>query len=208
MKQVGSRKDHYRQITPSDLNDWWCNLFTADERKHIIAVFQPIGSTGDSLTENEMRLSEKGGVLSFLVCLTGWFDNPRDRQIAHKIIAKAEEYVSSEGDIISVHFFYPAKMRLFYKNRENPADLSIAIDACLKQIEISEKAAAAFLKEYAKYGNNQLPRHEGYDQLCVILEKQKKFDEAIKLAEQAKAQGWDGDWDKRIERCRMKSLKK
>ena len=36
------------------------------------------------------------------------------------------------------------------------------------QIEISEKALT-FRKEY---GDSQLPAHEGYEQLCIILEKQ------------------------------------
>ncbi len=43
--------------------------------------------------------------------------------------------------------------------------------------------------------------HVGYKQLCIIMEKQKNFGEVIRLANIAKAQGWKGDWDRRIEKC-------
>src|SRR6202034_1675558 len=100
--------------------------------------------------------------------------------------------------IIDVHFFYPMKMKIFYPERDNPAALEEAINACLKQIEISDKTAPAFR---TRYRDNQLPFHEGYEQLCIIYEKQGRFDEAIKLAKQGKGQGWGNNWDDRIERC-------
>jgi hypothetical protein len=39
------------------------------------------------------------------------------------------------------------------------------------------------------------------------LEKQGKFDEAIALCEQAKAQGWADDWDKQIKTLKKKKIK-
>lgn len=184
-----------------NLKDWWRDSFTEEERKHIVEVFQPLGAPKDVLVVGELQSSGDDRILSFLSSLTGWFDNPRDRHIAHKIIAKAADYVASEKNILDLHFFLSQKMKLFYKERENPSALKEATDACLMQIEISEKAAAAFRKEY---GDNQLPAHEGYEQLCIILEKEGKFGEAIKLAEQAKKQGWGGNWDGRVERCKKK----
>jgi hypothetical protein len=74
--------------------------------------------------------------------------------------------------------------------------LPLAIEACKQQIAVSEKAKIAFLKEYCS-----LPSHEGYKQLCIIMEKQKNYDEVIRLSKIAKGQGWVGDWDKRIEKC-------
>jgi len=41
----------------------------------------------------------------------------------------------------------------------------------------------------------------------IIREKQGNHTEVLRLAEQAKTQGWTGDWDKRIERA-MKKLDK
>jgi len=36
------------------------------------------------------------------------------------------------------------------------------------------------------------------------LTNEKKWQEVIRLAEQAKSKGWAGDWDKRIEKARKK----
>ncbi len=58
-----------------------------------------------------------------------------------------------------------------------------------------------------EWGDATLPSHVGYKQLAIILEKEKKYDKAIALCNQAKREGWNDDWDKRIERCEKK-LKK
>jgi hypothetical protein len=49
-----------------------------------------------------------------------------------------------------------------------------------------------------------MPIHLGYKQLCIICEKQGFFDEVINIAEQAKEEGWRGDWDSRIKKARKK----
>jgi hypothetical protein len=47
-------------------------------------------------------------------------------------------------------------------------------------------------------------RHKGFTQLCIIREKEENWKEVLQLAEQAKAEGWYGDWDKRIEKAKKK----
>jgi hypothetical protein len=49
-----------------------------------------------------------------------------------------------------------------------------------------------------------MPEHLGYKQLCIICEKQGFWDEIINIAEQAKEEGWRGDWDKRIAKAKKK----
>ena len=49
-----------------------------------------------------------------------------------------------------------------------------------------------------------MPEHTGYKQLCIICEKQGFWDEIINIAEQAREEGWRGDWDKRIEKAKKK----
>jgi len=184
------------------LNEWWQDNFTEQEKTHMVKTFQPMGASKDILVKGKFDILDNSP-LSFLTSLSGWFDNPRDRELAHKIISKAEELVDFETNILNLHFFYPTKMKLFYKDRDtNPKSLATAVDFCLKQIAIAEKAAVAFRKEYE---GSDLPTHEGYDQLCIILEKQEKFNDAIKYATQAREQGWRGDWNKRIERCKKRS---
>ena len=50
----------------------------------------------------------------------------------------------------------------------------------------------------------KLGEHTGYKHLCIIRENQGNYAEVIRLAEQAKSEGWIGDWDKRIEKARKK----
>jgi hypothetical protein len=51
---------------------------------------------------------------------------------------------------------------------------------------------------------NKLGYHTGFKQLCIIREKEGNYAEVIQLAEQAKNEGWFGDWDKRIEKAKKK----
>ena len=52
--------------------------------------------------------------------------------------------------------------------------------------------------------------HIGYkckcqQNLAIILERNKDYDGAVRLSEEALRQGWAGDWEKRIDRCRQRS---
>jgi hypothetical protein len=47
-------------------------------------------------------------------------------------------------------------------------------------------------------------RHNGFYHLCVILEKQKNYQDLYRYASLAQEEGWVGDWDKRIERAKKK----
>ncbi len=96
-------------------------------------------------------------------------------------------------------------MKIFYKDGDNPTSLEEAIRCCLKQIALAPMAAKAFREEF---GIDKLPVHEGYDQLCFIYEKQGKYEEAIRLTEQAKEQGWNRKypehWNVLVDRYKAK----
>ncbi len=191
-KKVGGDIAHYH------LEEWWFNSFTEEERRHILEKYQPIGVQNENLVRDDF-LREKT-CFTFLYGLASLFDSMKDHNIALKIIRKAEENIGSEQRILSLHFFYPTKMKILYKDRENPAALEEAIDSCIKQIELAPLAAQAFRDG----GDQSLPVHQGYDQLCIIYTKQKKFKDAIVIAEQAQKQGWNGDWNKVIEKLKKR----
>jgi hypothetical protein len=119
-----------------------------------------------------------------------------------------QEFSDRKKDAFDTHLELSWKIESTYKKRDiDPNALKTTIDYCWKQILIADEAKKAWLKECDEIGfssNHTLPTHKGYSQLCIIFERQKKFDEVIKLAKQAKEQGWNGDWDKRIERCEKK----
>ena len=72
---------------------------------------------------------------------------------------------------------------------------------CKKQIDISTIVKKAFQEEP---WYDSLPSHKGYNQFAIILEKEKKYSEAINLYIEANDLGWTSDWDKRITRLKKK----
>lgn len=98
------------------------------------------------------------------------------------------------------HFALQNLAQAAYRLREVHAEaLEDAEAACREQILLADVAGPALRQEFGSK-----PSHHGYKQLAIILEKQKRFHEAMELVERAKAQGWDGDWDKRAERMAKK----
>ncbi len=204
MLSIFNRKTEVKgKIGYFKLQDWWLSEFSQDERDHIEQVFHPMGfdPNSKSLTQGDLTGFSKTATW-FLWTLSGWFNNPRDRQIAKKIIEKAYELAPQEGTVLDKHFTLDQKREIFYRERvSNPEALAIAVHACKEQIELAPEAAAAFLKEYPLQA---LPAHGGYRQLRIILEKQGRYDDAIRLCVQAKQQGWADDWNKLIETLKKK----
>lgn len=184
------------------LQDWWLEEFTDAERKEIEDTYKPMGmENARPLTQPDIDWSSQGAT-AFLSTLAGWFNNPRQRDLANRIMAKAIEVAqNSQNDILDIHFLYSEMVHLYYPQRENKNMFNKAIDACKQQIAIAPQAAKAFHK---KYRGEALPSHRGYEQLVIILDKQSKQKEAIALCQQAKKQKWSGDWDKRTARYRKK----
>jgi hypothetical protein len=144
-----------------------------------------------------------GTPAGLLSALAGWFRKREDKSIAFRIIEKAEE-LAPQADVLDRHFLYQAKIQTYYPFRdEDDIALRRAIEACEQQIKISSEAAAAFREKYP----GELPVHVGYQQLAIIREKQGDFESAINISRRACEEGWSGDWESRIERCKKKLAK-
>jgi len=108
---------------------------------------------------------------------------------------------SEAKTVLRTHFFLLEEMGQAYRNRElSPAYFQKAETLCQQIIEMSPVVARAFMTENFPY----LPRNPGFDQLAIIREKQGDFTRALAICEEAKRQGWKGDWDKRIDRLSSK----
>lgn len=106
--------------------------------------------------------------------------------------------------VLDRHFALQDEIRANYRKRDDaPEFLEKAIAACEQQIAMAEETAAAFRKD----GFTPLPSHVGFMQLAIFREKQKDFEEAIRISKLAKKQRWAGDWQNRIERCQKKIKK-
>ncbi|MFN3795577.1 MAG: hypothetical protein ACK4RX_13020 [Chitinophagaceae bacterium] len=173
------------------LYDWWINSFTEEERNRFKELFKPMGMSYDDLTKGSMGFSKT--IVWFLTMLAGFTRNKSDVSIALKFLHKAEEFID-RATTIDKHFLYQELIQSHYKLRENINHLEHAKAYCYKQIAIATDVAKQFLKEYGA----PLPAHAGFYQLSIILDKEKEFEEAIKICKEAKRQNWSGDWEKRI----------
>lgn len=181
------------------LEGWWLTAFNDDERRYIQTTFQPLGSSGDSLTSGAISYTSQTAV-GLLGALAGWFGKPEDRPIAHKILDKAADLLR-EAPVLDVHFLYQQMIETYYKDRAKPEYMARAVEACRRQIALAPDAADAFKAEYR---DSPLPAHRGYEQLAIILEKEGRFQDAIAISRQAESQGWAGDWARRVGRCEKK----
>lgn len=190
-----------------ELVEWWISEFSEAEREYIESVYKPMGcGFSRPLTETDMTRSS-GTSVAFLTTLSGWFYKKQDRSIPYRILLKAENLLDEKTEVLDRYFLYAELMSLNYKDRSIPENFKKSIEYCRKQIDLSDLAADTFRM---RYKSSKLPSHKGYKQLAIILEKQKLFREAIELCSKAKSQGWNGDWDRRIEKCekRLNSILK
>lgn len=118
-----------------------------------------------------------------------------------EIDALIDDLQADHGNILDLHFAILERITDHYRRRQEGDNYHKAIVSCRAQIKIQADAAKQFFKEYP---NQSLPAHTGYNQLVIILEKEKKFREALELTKEAKANGWNGDWDRRIEKLQGK----
>ena len=191
-KKIGGKIGYY------GLSEWWLATFTEEERRYIEQTYQPIGGGQNNITSGQI-LNISGSVCSFLAALSSWFNKANDRYLALKMQETSEQV---QGSTLDRHFLYLQMIKTYYKDRDTvPGSLDKAIESCEKQISIAPQAANAFKKDW---GDNALPAHTGYKQLAIIRDKQGEYAEAITLCQKAKAQGWMGDWDKRIAKYQNK----
>lgn len=217
------------------LVDWWINDLSEEERNYIYENQNSLGGDKKSLIKGSIVVKDIT-VINFLLGFVDYSNKDISRSITNKIFKKIESLMDDNIDIIDLHLLYNSKIKFYYKQR-NIDDIFFkkAMQSCVDQINIAPRAMKGFIRDYEKIFfhtdifsddlkvwdskqkkyvkssereyNFQAPSHTGYEQLAIVKEKQGDFIIAIKLAEQAKKEGWRGDWNKRIERCIKKMNK-
>jgi len=108
------------------------------------------------------------------------------------------------ADLLGLHQVYQDLIQAYVKEcTHDPQAIYLVAQAALQQVDIARMVAKSL--ERRKTGRGR-PRHAGFEQLTAIRERQGRYEEAVRLAEEAKAQGWAGDWDKRIARCKATTV--
>ncbi|MCL2008576.1 MAG: hypothetical protein FWG77_10890 [Treponema sp.] len=154
------------------------------------------------------------------------FDNNQlGYDITDKIGKKIIEFSDPEKNfntICHVHNYYGRVIKSGVEEKnEKRNSLTFIIPVCLSQIEMANKYVLALkaikyinfdkensknlldrMEDYFKIG-----RHEGYERLALAYFQQGKYNDSIKIAQEAKDMGWSGHWDNRINAAQTK-LKK
>ena len=218
MRIFGWRKSRQQDVTDRSSKEermpgllaWWHSEFTCEEQEHILSKYKPLvvslahEETARTQLTDIIQPDGSLGMIGSLPALATWFMSPKeDLPLARRIIDKAVSVGEGEaGPILDRHFTYGRMIQVYYRDRtRDPGALEMAVEACQKQIALGLNASKAFLNEYP---NRPLPRHTGFEQLAIIREKDRDYSAAIELSQQAHEQGWAGDWQKRIERCRRR----
>lgn len=213
-----------------DLKEWWNTALTPAQRAQIARDYQPMGyPSGTPFLYSPIGKSygETGKccLLDVLACVA--------KDAAKDIIWNKTEQAVKEAlsqprkNYKDIHLALTGLIKYHYRLRENPVHYDKAKELCLLQISIAKQAANAFSKPpkpkgislkklEAMLGHKPvgydipqiMPSHIGFKQLAIILEKEGDLDGAIKLSEQARAQGWSDNYDKRITKLMAKLAKK
>jgi tetratricopeptide (TPR) repeat protein len=209
-----------------NLVEWWLNDLSTDERqliydnfwtKHGGTVSQVIIHEDFSVDIEDVQVPEtmanyliegsprsSGSPARFLENIAA-SSYVKDLSFSRRVFEKAEELALKADDVLDLHFLYMHGLNRNYIERDRVEDaLDKAIEYCEKQIALAPRAVEAFKVEFSQ---NEVPGHTGFTQLAIIRDKQKRYAEAIELCKEALRQGWDGDWEKRIERYEKKLTK-
>ena len=195
-----------------DLDIWWQSVFTSEERERVESCYHEWGNPHPRpLTEQPILLivGTNATPTGFLCSLIGSMSStPEDRVIRRKMREKLASMCGPDASIAVRHNCLYALIKDCYRDRlTDPTAMASAIDACRQQIAIAPAVAREMRVGHPDPRMDlsnwlgALPNHLGYYQLSVILMKQHAYDETIRLCEEAKRAGWNGDWDKRMARC-------
>jgi len=194
--------------------------FTASEKDRLDEVYQEsrkvytVGNIFDNDFGNingeysikgestlEMQLSKHNRPFDYFSDFIKYLDHVKDFDICDKIFKIIDDNSKLFADSEFLHFYYLNKIRFYYRNRELvDGAFDKAIESCINMIKIAKQLSN--LNNKRRIQDN--PSHLGYEQLAIILQKYGKYEEVISLCQQAKDEGWNGDWDKRIEAAKKK----
>jgi tetratricopeptide (TPR) repeat protein len=189
------RRDLERWLYYFNLADWWLQTFTDDETTRVARYFLNVYPSNAVLEDYEPAITDQTPV-GFLLSL-----NFGPLPEMYDICARCLDKVASlTTDPKMLHKVLSSRIAMTYRRRaDDPSALEQTIKLCEQQIRLAPEAKARFLAE-----GPPLVIHPGYKQLAIIRERQGRFEEAMRLAEAALAEGWQGDWETRIDRLKKK----
>lgn len=185
------------------LDDWWLSEFSQSEREQIADTYRPMGTSGRPLVEGNATRQPELHPGPFLANLATWVTKPALGDLALRIAEKSASFDTLPSDLTQAHFMFANLCQVYYRFRDTwPCAMEKAVWACKQDIELSSKL------DPRRLGGGVVVSHYCFKQLAIIEEKRGNFDRAAELCRKAMAQGWSGDWEKRLTRIETMQKKK
>lgn len=207
-----------------NLEDWWFNELTDEERNVLLDI------VGNGLIEGEVKRDKYDFPALFL---GNYVSNVASRGLlpfAKKMIRKTYEIWDRRIDLEDMHFLLTVWIRDLYIFKEDIEIYGYLIRWCRASIIISDSVARLILNRdrayerlisdinYESHGDSFIKRnlemhketlerikeqelfsHIGFQKFAELHAERGNYDEAIKILEEAEKQGWNGNWKLMIE---------
>lgn len=109
-------------------------------------------------------------------------------------------------NLVGAHFVYQDLIKDYAARATVRSDEALLlIEACQQHIAMGPAAARALR---AQTPGGALGPHAGYEQLCLLRERQGQYKTVVELAEAAQAAGWSGPWERLIARCKKTTIQR
>ena len=197
-KIFGKRSQSTGQLRHFGLTGWWNSSFSATERDTMEAAFRTLAPPANSRppTTGQKSTGFQTAASLLTVLADRLSERAQDRDLASRVLAKAEHRALAEDDTLGLHFVYDQMIRLHSHWNDTFADArDLAFAACRKQVRLAPQAARALRQ---RHPGERLPTHLGYLLASVTLEQVEAYEPAIELCRRAQSEGWTGDWPLRI----------
>jgi len=181
-----------------ELEDWWFDTFSDEERDLIESSYDPLGDGTNPLTHGKVTAADTRSLTQSLLEAARRLPSHSPIDLRERLWRQAEQFAHNTHDPLTLHFLYQDAMLAYYNARdERPDALDRSWEFVMKQVKLAPRAADAYRSAYP---GQPLPTHIGYKRLCSVYEKQGRPDMALTYAQSARDQGWASraDWVQRI----------
>lgn len=156
-----------------NLQDWWTNTFSDEQKEIMVKRFSPMNENTGCLIHNEITDCNQP-ITTFLHILSRWFDNKKNIEIYEKIRAKLNETAlksksRSPGNLRGRHYTtYVDDVKSLKRQKKHQEAEALLLEL------ISRVEAEAL-------STNFDPPPWYYEQLATIYRKERKYGDLIEI---------------------------